>query len=391
MRISDSVVNDLPDGTLRVNDNQIPGFHLRIGKVDSNSKQRVSYYYYYRIGGRYGRQVNFYIGNNQDISAGDARRIALKIIEFNQQGKDVEKLQFEQQKNHIKLKKFWQLFAKELVSEKYKNPLQVIRNVETIILPAIGSVDLDKISHNLVELRIIKMLIRTERSSYILTITSQLKAVLDLAVAHHYLVYHPLKSFKQYVTKNQKPLMPQVTLSGSQLKGLYYRASKEPRHSVYLFCLRLQILTGLSLAVICAAFRQDIKGNKWLLRSKSGKLTGQIIPLTGPLKPLVKEILKRFPTAQSLYLFPGLVKSGKTSEMMDVRAIAKAQSRFIMRVHGMSLTQRSLLTNIERAMLEQGVAPLVVAYLFNKKLDPSLLLASDDPQIANELANWHQS
>ena len=76
---------------------------------------------------------------------------------------------------------------------------------------------------------------------------------------------------------------------------------------------------------------------------------------------------------------------------MDVRAIAKAQSRFIMRVHGMSLTQRSLLTNIERAMLEQGVAPLVVAYLFNKKLDHSLLLASDDPQIANELANWHQS
>ena len=63
----------------RINDNQIIGFHVRLGKLKLDGSRLASYYYFYRIGGRNGRQVNYFIGNSDVIDAGVARRIALKI------------------------------------------------------------------------------------------------------------------------------------------------------------------------------------------------------------------------------------------------------------------------------------------------------------------------
>lgn len=389
-RITDVMVRNLTSETTRVNDNQINGFHLRAGKIRDDGTRLFSYYFFYRLGGRNGRQVNFFIGNSTTLSAGEARRIALKIEPLVRGGKDLQKMQFDDKNKEVKLKLFWRYIGREIFKKNYKNSQDAIRNIEAVVLTAIGSVTLEKISPQLVELRLVKPLTAQGKVSQAKVIISQLKALLKIAVQHGFLTAQPIKGFefKSVASVVNPDLTSEVT--GAQLKGIYYRASKETRHSAFLYCLRLQILTGQSLAVICRCYRQDIKGNKWLLRTSDGKLSGRVIPLAGPLKALFKEILKIFPVVHSLYLFPGQARGKKNDCEMDTRALAKSQKRFIASVHNINVTQRSLLGDIEQAMLSLNINPLAVAYLFGKKLDPSLTLNPDDPEIAKALEQWYR-
>lgn len=394
-RITDNLVRRLASDTFRVNDSQISGFHFRVGQLKNDGARLLSYYFFYRLGGRNGRQVNFFIGNSTTLSAGDARRIALKIEPLVRAGKDLQKMKFDAKNKDLKLKFFWRYSGKEIFGQKYKNARDAIRNIEVLVLPAIGSVALDKISHQLVELRLVKPLISEGKTGSLRVIISQLKALLNIAVSQGLLSVQPIKTFDSVAKVSGVKGQTAIEITGAQLKGIYYRASKEPRKSVYLYCLRLQILTGQPLSVICRSYRQDIKGNLWLLRASDGKLSGRVIPLAGPLKVLFKEILKLFPKLHSLYLLPGQqrrTKDGGTKEDcgMDARALAKAQKRFINSVHEINVSQRILLANIEQAMLALKVNPLAVAYLFDKKLAPSLTLDPANPEIANALARWYR-
>jgi hypothetical protein len=394
-RISDTVVKSLAHNVLRVNDNQISGFHLRLGKPNTNGVRRISYYFYYRLGGRNGRQVNFLIGCGDTLSAGEARRIAQQIQPLVQAGKDVQKLQLDAKNQPLKLKQFWRHFGHEFFIQKYRNSQDAIRLIESIVLPTIGSVSLDQISHQLIELRIAKPLIAKNNISTLRLVISGLRSLLKLAVELEMISVQPIKTIDLSNHLPAKGLTDTKLLSSAQLKGLYYRASKEPKLSVYLYTLRLQILSGQCLATICRAYRQDIKGNKWLLRNKDGKLSGTMIPIVGPLKQLLKEIIKLFSKARSLYLFAGRLRHDSDGSFdddrpVDIRSLAKLQLNFIKSVHDITITQSALIATIEQAMLALAISPLVVAYLLNKKLAPSLTLLPDDPLIAEALVIWHQ-
>ncbi|NRA62329.1 MAG: hypothetical protein HRU25_15810 [Psychrobium sp.] len=390
VRITESVILQASNEVSRINDNQIIGFHVRLGKPQSDGGRLASYYYFYRIGGRNGRQVNYFIGNSSNIDAGLARRIAVQIQPHVKAEKDILKMKFEAEKSNVRLKDFWLYLGRDFFVKKYKNQADAIRNIEAIILPAIGSVHLDKLSHQLVELRVVRPMQKRNTLSQLKVVISQLRGLLKHAVQCHYLTVQPLASFD--IEQEKTPITTKIsaTLSGAQIKGLYYRASKVGRNAVYLYTLRLQILTGLDLTTICASYRQDIRTNLWSLRASNGKLTGKIIPLSGPLKLLLKEILKTFPRAQSLYLFPAKKSSGK-QQTMDVRSLAKAQQRFIFDVQQVTLSMSQLLSNIERAMIEAKLDPLVVAHLFNKKLADYLTLDVKDPKILTALETWYKA
>jgi len=395
-RISDNLIKSLPTTTTRVNDSEISGFHLRVGRADNAGSRTISYYFYYRHGGRNGRQINFLIGRSNVISAGEARRIAKQIQPLILAGKDVKKMQQEAQTDTLQLKHFWRYNGRQFFIRKYKKYQDAIRHIETIVLPVLGSVALTKISHRLVELRLVKPLVAQNKLSTLRIVISQLKTLLSHAIEHEIIVSQPIRSFELMAAAPVKELSVTCQLSGAQLKGLYYRATKEPKPIASLYCLRLQILTGQSLVTICRTYRQDITGNKWSLRSNNGKLSGREIPLIGPLKQLVKDILKLFPKTRSLYLFPGRLRK-EPGQMkgndwsMDTRALAKQQQQFVFNIHNVNLTQTVLAKMIEQAMFALKLNPLVVAYLFDRKLAPSLTLDPRDPVIAETLALWHQA
>jgi len=392
-RISDKLVKNLDSAVNRVNDNLLAGFHLRTGHFNGAGIRRISYYFYYRIGGRNGRQVNFLIGRDDTLSAGEARRIAQQIYPLILAGKDVRQMQFYAQTDQLKLKHFWQMQGRDYFANKYKRSQDAIRNIENWVLPHLGSVPLTKIDQRLVELRLVKRL--RDNQNTLRIVISQLKSLLVLAVECGLIDVQPIGHVECGITPKVQLIDNSSVLSAAQLKGLYYRAGQQSKPCAALYCLRLQILTAQSLVTICHAYRQDINGNKWLLRSNNGKLSGKEIPIVGPLKPLVKEILKLFPKTRSLYLFPGRLRHVDAHALcndwpMDSSALAKQQQRFICSVHNINITQTTLGKTIEQAMLTLNINPLAVAYLFNHTLAPSLTLHPQDPAIAEALALWHQ-
>ncbi|MDP2560319.1 hypothetical protein [Psychrobium sp. 1_MG-2023] len=383
----------------RVNDSQISGFHARFGKTNSDGYRLISYYFYYRLGGRNGRQVNYFIGNSSTMDVGTARRIAMQIEPLVKQGKDIVQMKFEAEKQTVKLKTFWRFKGADFIMKKYKNSQDAKRNFEVDILPKIGSVELSKISQRLVEVRVLKPLVSAGKKSQAKVILSQLKALLSFAVDQQYLTHQPIKKvdpsffgstdLSNSDLNSREPRDGDAILSGAQLKGIYFRASKATRRSAFLFTLRLQILTGQSLSTICQSYRQDIKANRWLLRGSDGKLTGKSIPVTGPLKALLKEVVTEFTNRESLYLFPGKGARAKQDRNMDSRALAKAQQRFIFDVHQERVSMTQLLSDIKHAMITLKINPLVIAYLFHDNLSGYLAIESDCPSIAVGLEQWY--
>lgn len=388
-RITQSLLATLKNDVERVNDTQYIGFHARLGKPKSDGFRLVSYYYFYRIGGRNGKQINYFIGNSKQMDAGVARRIAMKIEPHVKAGEDILKLKFVAEKQHVRVKDFWRFSGIEFFKNKYKNYHDAIRNIETNVLPQIGSVGLDKLSHHLIELRVLAPLANQNKLSQMKVVASQFKALLQYAVDNEYLVQQPMKQLSIQLPEPIKSAVPQIKLSASQIKGIYYRAAKSDKSNAYLYTLRIQILSGQALSTILASYRQDIKGNYWSLRATNGKLTGKVIPLQGPLKLLFKEVMSRFPTVDSLYLFPSKIERNQGDVAMDPRAVAKSQQRFIAGVHGCTLAMGMFRKQIELAMVNVGVPPLVVAYLFDRKVEDYLRLAPKSEAIALGLGHWY--
>jgi len=389
-RITEQVISLAALNVLRINDTALKGFHARFGKLKNDGTRLVSYYYFYRIGGRNGRQVNYFIGNSETIDAGLARRIAIQIEPHVKDGKDILKMKFEAEKGDVRLKDFWRYLGEEFIINKYKNGQEVCRQFNQYILPQIGSIHLQKLNHRMISLRVIDPMLLDQKVSLARVMVSYLKQMLLHAFKHDYISKMPILTFDALSTKNKSISEPVLNhLTGAQIKGIYYRANKSEAKSVYLFTLKLQILTGQSLATICRSYRQDVKGNKWLLRDRNGKLNGKAIPLEGPLKTLLKQGVKDYSKAESLYLIPGKGNRAKDDKSMDPKSLAKHQKKFINDVHGEALSMSQFLLDIKEAMLQVKVSPLVVAYLFHTKVESYMQLSAEDPLITDGLTTWY--
>jgi len=388
-RITQVLVTTVDNTVIRINDSQYVGFHARLGKVKADGTRLISYYYFYRIGGRNGKQCNYFIGNSEQIDAGVARRIAAKIEPRIKQGEDILRLKFDAEKEHVRLNDFWRFSGEHFFKNKYKNSRDAIRCIEQHVLAQLGSVPLDKLTHHLVMLRIFEPLLKQKKHSQLKVVASQLRALLQHAVDNNYLVVQPIKPLTGIIKSKSVASKSPLLLTGPQIKGIYYRAMKTPNRLAYLYTLRIQILTGQSLSTILASYRQDIKGNYWSLRATNGKLTGKKIPVQGPLKTLFKEAIAGFSNPTSLFLFPSKLSRNGSDVAMDPRAIAKSQQRFILAVQGTKVTSSELVKNIELAMVDLGVPGLVVAHLFNRKIETYLRLDPKDQSISAGLTQWY--
>jgi len=319
-----------------------------------------------------------------------ARRIARQIEPHISAGKDILKMKFEAEKSNVRFKDFWRFSGKEFIVNKYKNSDEVCRQFKQYILPQIGSVDLQKLSNRLVKLRIIDPLLQDNKITIARSVLNYVKQILQHAASLEYITAVPVLSIDGLCpTSNTNKLALTPLLTGAQIKGVYHRANNAAEKSAYFFTLKLQILTGQSLATICAAYRQDIKGNKWLLRGRNGKLNGKVLPIDGPLKAILKQGIKTYSRPESLFLIPGKGNRAKDDKSMDPKSLAKLQKKFIYEVHGISLSMSQLLADVKQAMLQVGVSPLVVAYLFHQRVESYLQLPADDPAIASGLTTWY--
>lgn len=78
-KITDAVIASLPAEVKRVVDIEIRGLYLDVGAQKTDGSRRMSYYLYYRIGGRNGTERRYKIGEAALMTAGQARAEAKKL------------------------------------------------------------------------------------------------------------------------------------------------------------------------------------------------------------------------------------------------------------------------------------------------------------------------
>ncbi len=118
-KLTNSVLKGLSDQIRRVNDTELPGFHLRISE-----RGKMTYYLFYRLNGK---QVNYKLGSHPQLTPAQARDMAKQKagevangIDVQQSRKD-KRLQTEREKL-TKLERF--------IEERYR-PYQETRNPKT--------------------------------------------------------------------------------------------------------------------------------------------------------------------------------------------------------------------------------------------------------------------
>ncbi|MGO2169140.1 Arm DNA-binding domain-containing protein [Pseudoalteromonas sp. AOP31-A2-14] len=76
VKLTESVLKNIPLEITKINDTEISGFYLNIGKANKEGKRSQVYYLYYRLGGRGSKERRLALGNSSVITVSEARQLA---------------------------------------------------------------------------------------------------------------------------------------------------------------------------------------------------------------------------------------------------------------------------------------------------------------------------
>ncbi|RUO52367.1 tyrosine-type recombinase/integrase [Pseudidiomarina homiensis] len=119
VKLTNSVLKGLSEQIRRVNDTELPGFHLRISE-----RGKMTYYLFYRL---HGKQVNFKLGSHPQITPAQAREMAKQKAGEVANGIDVQQAR-KAQRLQTERDKLTRLEA--FIEQRYR-PYQETRNPKT--------------------------------------------------------------------------------------------------------------------------------------------------------------------------------------------------------------------------------------------------------------------
>ena len=97
MKLTESLLKNIPLEITKINDIEISGFYLNIGKPNKEGKRSHVYYLYYRLGWRGSKERRLALGNLSVITVSEARQLAKQYIGNVSRGIDV----FLQKRKHL--------------------------------------------------------------------------------------------------------------------------------------------------------------------------------------------------------------------------------------------------------------------------------------------------
>ncbi|MGM7447288.1 integrase arm-type DNA-binding domain-containing protein [Idiomarina sp. ST20R2A10] len=89
-KLTKTLLNNVEDGVYRINDPEIKGLHVRLGKANNACVRSKVLYLFYRTRTKPVRTANFRIGNLHEVDIDTARNIALECKAKIRDGLDIQ-------------------------------------------------------------------------------------------------------------------------------------------------------------------------------------------------------------------------------------------------------------------------------------------------------------
>ncbi|MDT0594541.1 tyrosine-type recombinase/integrase [Glaciecola petra] len=341
LKISDSILKNVDDSIKRINDTELSGFHVRLGKTKNDGTRSTKFYLYYRIGGRNGKQGNFLLGSASTISTKEARKQANiqtgKILAGEDIGakKIKNKSKIVQDKSAPILNNLLDQFVIHAKLHR-KRPEEVERAFNADVRPTIGKIkliDLEEdpkltIKRCLDPIKDRGSLVQSNKTLVLL------KQVYRFGVARGELSSNPLQNTKRNDIGGVERARTR-SLTMDELTYFYDWLKTSTASIQVKQCFKLIILTGCRSQEMTLAKWQDIdfRKNMWCFpeenrKGEKNQTKEHLVPLTELMKSCLLELKNAFVDLETDFIFPSV--SSTNNGNIDRAAPAKfLRRRFI--------------------------------------------------------------
>jgi integrase len=355
-KITDSVLKNVDPSIARINDINVQGFHVRLGKTKKDGVRPGAYYFYYRIGGRSGFQRNYKIDNLDKLTAAAARAEAEKLRGKVKENIDVfaerearelaslekrkaeEQTEIEQAKEDKETVEFLvSEFIERYVKRERKRPESAISIFNNDVLPQIGKVPLSNITSRLILNDCIDLIVDKGHKPHARKTLALIKQAFQFGVDRGLIESNPIANTS--VTANTgKEIARDRFLTDDELKQLFKDLPNVGITRQVQLVIELLCLTGCRVQEMCLAewTHIDFEERMWFFppentKSRRGEEKPHYVPINDEIIKRLKELSAQYNYLSSCFVFPSVTnRTGQPGEQpIDKRSIARAIKRHI--------------------------------------------------------------
>ena len=382
MKLTDSLLKQVPEEIDRINDTEVPGFYAQVGKPVFEQSRKYTFYLYYRFGGRDGIQRRYAIGKGDRLTTSDARKEAIRLKGRISLGEDVfltrqqRQTSIQQAKEEPDVALLSKEFMDIYVKPHRKRPEEVSRMLKVDIIPTIGNIKVSKLTRRTVINKALDPI--TARGSKVQAnkTLSLLKQMFDFGIQRGVLEYNPLSGTKRMVIGGKETAKTRH-LSLHEIKVVFDKLpSLGVTHQV-ITILKLIVLTACRVNEVVSAKWSHINFEKmrWLIpeenvKAKKGSEKEHIIPLNEHIIKLLNEAKQAYGYLNSEFVFPSLTCTSMApgKKPIDKRSVARAVNRNIDNLGIEAFTPHDLRRTSTTLLGKLNTDPIVIEKILNHEL-----------------------
>ncbi len=340
-KLTESVLNNIPLEITKINDTEIPGFYLNIGKPNKDGERSQVFYLYYRLGGRGSKERRLALGKSSVLTVGEARKLAKQYIGDVSRGLDVFLEQKErtiaqkQEDEAPTVKELATEFLERYIKVNRKDPLEVERMLKKDVLKAIGGVKLKDITRRDILSKVLDPITDRGAGTQANKTLSILKQMFDFAVERDLMQGNPISTAKKKnVGGIEKPRTR--ALEFEELIQVFERLPKLGVSTQVIYALKFIALTGCRPIEVTGAQWNEFDFEKmiWTIpdeRVKQNKGGERIhkVPITQNMIIMLDELRASFSYLGSKYVFPSTtcINSSPGEQPIDRHSLSRAVNR----------------------------------------------------------------
>jgi integrase len=355
-KITNLTLKNVDADITRINDTEVKGFHVRLGKQKLDGSRSGAYYFYYRIGGRNGFQRNYKISGFTEKTVPAARKEAEKLKgrvkdnidvfaerearekESVDQKKAVEAKEVEQFKQNLETVEYLvNEFTERYVKRERKRPESAINIFNNDVLPQIGKVPLSSITSRLILNDCIDLIVDKGHKPHARKTLALIKQAFQFGVDRGLIQSNPIANTS--VTANTGKELSRVRfLNEDELRQLFKDLSNVGITRQVQLVIELLCLTGCRVQEMCLAewSHIDFDERMWFFppentKSRRGEEKPHYVPMNDEIIKRLKELSAQYNYLGSPFVFPSVTnRTGQLGEQpIDKRSIARAIKRHI--------------------------------------------------------------
>ncbi|MFV1466490.1 tyrosine-type recombinase/integrase [Idiomarina sp. HB] len=338
-KLTKTLLNNVDDEVYRINDPEIKGLHVRLGKVDNVGVRSKVFYLFYRTRTKPVRTANFRIGNIHEVDIDTARNIALECKAKVRDWLDIQMERKKQGASNFKndhtIASFYEEFFNNKILKERKRPEIVEASFKKDILPRAGHVALGNVTREQLHDDVFQPIATRGASSQAGKTVALMKQFFSYAVGVGRLDVNPLQGASKtlYAGKySPRAVTPSVEVLRDSLNKLVAGGISLQN----LNCFKVLSLSGVrSKAEITAKWKDiDFKNDVWNAINEKQSTKHNDIYQSVLMSPELRKVFEHQATItehlKSEFVFPRKRDSSTASTAdgnMDTKTLNRAMNR----------------------------------------------------------------